>query len=99
MRIATLLRVQSLVSLSGGTNALEMCSDVNADDVANVVTNDEVRYKIRLGNWDTREVAFRWEQGHYKLARVDLRAPKMASAPAAAEKPLKPGAKPPKKKK
>ena len=98
MRIATLLRVQSMVGLSGGTNALEMCNDVNAEDTANILTTDEVRYKIRLGNWDSREVAFRWEQGHYKLARVDLRAPKLAGvAPAPPDK--KPAAKPKKKKK
>jgi len=96
MRIATLLRVQSMIGFSGGTNALEICSDVNADDVRDILSADEVRYRVRLGNWDSREVAFRWEQGHWKLARIDLRAPKVAAtSPATAPvKPAKPGARP-----
>jgi serine protease Do len=100
MRIATLLRVQSMVGLSGGTNALEICNDVNPDDVRDILSADEVRYRVRLGNWDSREIAFRWEQGHWKLARIDLRAPKVAAAPAAAPaKPAKPAPKPAAKKK
>ncbi|CAN5925810.1 hypothetical protein BH11MYX4_BH11MYX4_23400 [soil metagenome] len=95
MRIATLLRVQSMVGLSGGTNALEICTDVNADDVREILSAEEVRYRVRLGNWDTREIAFRWEQGHWKLAHIDLRAPRVAG-PATAAKPPKP-AKPKKK--
>ena len=97
MRIATLLRVQSMIGLSGGTNALEICTDVNADDVRDILSADEVRYRVRLGNWDAREVAFRWEQGHWKLARIDLRAPKLA-APVTPAKPTKPATKPTKKK-
>lgn len=100
MRIATLLRVQSMVGLSGGTNALETCNDVNPDDARDILSADEVRYRVRLGNWDNREVAFRWEQGHWKLARIDLRAVKTAAAPAApVAKPGKPAAKPAPKKK
>jgi hypothetical protein len=102
MRIATLLRVQSMIGLSGGTNALEICTDVNPDDVRDILSADEVRYRVRLGNWDTREISFRWEQGHWKLAHIDLRAPKglargttPATKPAA--KPSLPAAKPKKK--
>jgi serine protease Do len=97
MRIATLLRVQSMIGLSGGTNALEICTDVNADDVRDILSADEVRYRVRLGNWDTREIAFRWEQGHWKLAHIDLRAPKTATKPPPPGKPALPSAKPKKK--
>ena len=101
MRIATLLRVQSMIGLSGGTNALEICTDVNADDVRDILSADEVRYRVRLGNWDTREIAFRWEQGHWKLAHIDLRAPKtiarLTPASKPAPKPSLPSSKPKKK--
>ncbi len=100
MRIATLLRVQSMIGLSGGTNALEICTDVNADDVRDILSAEEVRYRVRLGNWDTREIAFRWEQGHWKLSHIDLRAPKTIARTALARpatKPALPSSKPKKK--
>lgn len=103
MRIATLLRVASFVGSAGGTSPLETCNDVNADDVRDILSADEVRYRVRFGNWDTREIAFRWEQGHYKLARMDLKVPEKvgekdkdkkergpkAAAPAKVGKPIK----------
>jgi hypothetical protein len=89
MRIATLLRVASFAEAAGGTNALETCSDGNADDVRDVLSADEIRYRVRFGNWETREIAFRWEQGHYKLARIDLK-PSKPAAPAAPAKPTAP---------
>jgi serine protease Do len=93
MRIATLLRVQSVIGAAGGSSALEICGDVNADDARDILSADEVRYRVRLGNWETRELAFRWEQGHWKLARMDLRAPGAGTTVASA--PLKPsGARP-----
>ena len=62
------------------------------DAAKDILSTDEVRYRVRLANWDTREVAFRWEQGHWKLGRMDLRFAK-ASSPAAT-KPSKPIAPP-----
>ncbi|MBS2016122.1 MAG: trypsin-like peptidase domain-containing protein [Deltaproteobacteria bacterium] len=98
LRIATLLRMQAAVSSAGGTSPLETCSDVNQDDARDIVSADEVRYRVRLANWDTREVAFRWEQGHWKLGRMDLRFAKSGPAkPAKPVTPPKPAA--PKKKK
>lgn len=80
MRIATLFRVQSVVGAAGGTSPLETCTDANAEDVRDVLSADEVRYRVRLANWDVREVAFRWEQGHWKLGRMDLRPVKAIAA-------------------
>jgi serine protease Do len=74
MRIATLVRLGTVLSASGGTNVLETCNDANADDLRDILSADEVRYRVRLGNWEQREIAFKWEQGHWKLARIDLRA-------------------------
>lgn len=99
MRIATLLRVQASAASAGGTSPLETCGDVNADDMKDILSADEVRYRVRLANWDTREVAFRWEQGHWKLGRMDLRFAKAASPPAKPAKPITPPKAGPKKKK
>lgn len=101
MRIATLVRLSSVLGAAGGANALETCNDAHPDDVRDILTADEVRYHLWLGNWDAREVAFKWEQGHWKLARMDLRsgkppvsvAAKLAqpvTRPAAATKPAAP---------
>jgi len=95
MRIATLFRVQAAFAAAGGANALETCNDVNADDVRDILAADEVRYRVRLGNWETREVAFRWEQGHWKLGRMELRPLKPAIPTPPPAKP----ASPPKKRK
>jgi hypothetical protein len=91
MRIATLFRIQAAVGSAGGASPLETCSDVNPDDMKDILSADEVRYRMRLANWDTREVAFRWEQGHWKLGRMDLRFAKAATpAPAKPAKPITP---------
>lgn len=81
MRIATLVRLGAVLGAAGGTSALETCSDANADDLREILSADEVRYRVRLANREMREIAFRWEQGHWKLARIDLHA---ASRPTAA---------------
>lgn len=99
MRIATLFRIQAAVGSAGGASPLEICSDVNPDDTKDILSTDEVRYRMRVANWDTREVAFRWEQGHWKLGRMDLRFAKAASPPAKPSKPITPPKPAPKKKK
>jgi S1-C subfamily serine protease len=102
MRIATLVRLGSVLGAAGGANSLETCTDVNADDVRDILSADEVRYRVRLGNWETREIAFKWEQGHWKLARIDLHsAAKPMSVAAKLAPTIKPGAvaKPPAPKK
>ena len=96
MRIATLVRLASVLQAAGGTNLLETCSDANPDDLRDILSAEEVRYRVRLGNWETREIALRWEQGHWKLARIDLRAPKpttVAAKLAPTTKPSLPGSK------
>lgn len=103
MRIATLVRLGSVLGSAGGTSALETCSDANPDDVRDILSADEVRYRVRLANWESREVAFRWEQGHWKLARIDLHAvnkPSAAGLGAKLAPATKPSSKPaPRKKK
>lgn len=100
MRLATLVRISSVIGQAGGANAMETCNDANPDDVKDILTADEVRFHVWLSNWDAREVSFKWEQGHWKLARLDLHsaqapvsvAAKLA-ATAAATAPSKPAAK------
>lgn len=101
MRIATLVRLGTVLGAAGGTSALETCSDVNPDDVRDILSADEVRYRVRLANWETREIAFRWEQGHWKLARIDLHATKPSAATLGAKlaPATKPSSKPPASKK
>lgn len=74
MRIATLVRVRAIVLSGGGPSVLETCNDANPDDLASILTAPQVRYKIRLATFDTREMAVRFEQGHWKLAAFDVSA-------------------------
>lgn len=72
MRIATLVRVRAVVLAGGGPSVLETCSDANAEDTASILTSSQVRFKIRLATFDTRELAVRFEQGHWKLSSFDV---------------------------
>jgi len=73
MRIATLVRVRAVILSGGGTSVLETCNDANPDDLASIMTAPQVRFRIRTANFDTREMAMRWEQGHWKLSAFDLK--------------------------
>jgi hypothetical protein len=59
-------------------NPPQICALVQVGRLA--LSADEVRYRVRLGNWEQREIAFKWEQGHWKLARIDLRAKRDTAA-------------------
>ena len=72
MRIATLVRVRAVVLAGGGPSVLETCNEANADDTASILTASQVRFKIRLATFDTRELAVRFEQGHWKLSAFDV---------------------------
>lgn len=66
LRIGAVLRVQSNLAQSGGFSALETCADVTGDG------KDEVRYRVRVGSGETRDLAVRFEQGNWKVSHVDL---------------------------
>jgi S1-C subfamily serine protease len=72
MRIATLVRVRAVVLSGGGPSVLETCNEANPEDVASILTSQQVRFKIRLATFDTRELAVRFEQGHWKLSAFDV---------------------------
>jgi serine protease Do len=69
MRIATLVRVRSGFMAGGGPSVLETCDDVDAASVR----ADQVKYRVRLGNFEARELALRWEQGRWKVDGFDGR--------------------------
>lgn len=101
MRLATLVRISRVIGQAGGANAMETCNDANPDDLKDILTAEEVRFHVWLSNWDAREVSFKWEQGHWKLAQLDLHAAqaptnvaaKLAAAPAPKTAPTKPAPK------
>jgi serine protease Do len=68
MRLATLVRVRTSVAVGGGMNVLETCNEMHPGDAAAILTTSQVRFRIRLASFETREMAMRWEQGHWKLA-------------------------------
>jgi serine protease Do len=72
MRIATLVRVRAVVLSGGGPSVLETCNEANAEDLASILTAPQGRFKISLATFDTRELAVRFEQGHWKLAAFDV---------------------------
>lgn len=73
MRIATLVRIRGAILAGGGANVLETCNDTNPDDLAAILTTPHVRFRVRLANFETREMALQWEQGHWKVAGFDTR--------------------------
>ena len=94
MRIATLVRVRSHFARGGGPSILETC-----DDVESRTGLDYVRYRVRLGNFETRQLALRWEQGRWKVDGFESRG--ASSKPAAIKKlpaAVPPSAAPPSKK-
>ncbi|MBX3207178.1 MAG: trypsin-like peptidase domain-containing protein [Labilithrix sp.] len=63
MRIATLVQVRAAFMLGGGPSVLETCGE---PDEA-VAGDDQAKYHVRLGNFETRDVALRWEHGRWKV--------------------------------
>lgn len=63
MRIATLVKVRAAFMMGGGPSVLETCDAIDAASVR----ADQVRYHVRLGNFETRDVALRWEHGRWKV--------------------------------
>jgi hypothetical protein len=66
MRIASLVKVRALIAAGGGPSVLETCDD---PDPAHS-SADLVKYKIRLANFESRELALRWEHGRWKIDGV-----------------------------
>jgi serine protease Do len=66
MRIASLVKVRALIAAGGGPSVLETCDD---PDTAHS-SADLVKYKIRLANFESRDLALRWEQGRWKIDGV-----------------------------
>lgn len=63
MRVATLVQVRSAFMLGGGPSVLETCDDLDAASAR----PDVMRYHVRLGNFEMRDVALRWEHGRWKV--------------------------------
>ena len=90
MRIATLVKVHSAFMMGGGPSVLETCDDLDPASVR----PDQVKYRVRLGNFESRDVALRWEHGRWKVDGFD--APRAASAKSGlAKKKLPPPGPPP----
>jgi hypothetical protein len=92
MRIATLVRVRSAFLAGGGPSVLETCDDVDAASIR----PDAVKYRVRLGNFETREMALRWEHGRWKVdgfeaSRGKVEAHGSAQRPASPKKLPAPG--------
>ncbi|MBX3199243.1 MAG: trypsin-like peptidase domain-containing protein [Labilithrix sp.] len=88
MRIATLVQVRAAFMLGGGPSVLETCADPDPAGAR----EDEAKYHVRLGNFETRDVALRWEHGRWK---VDGFAAPRAAPRASARKPASPKKLPP----
>ena len=67
MRIATLLRVRSSFMSGGGPSVLETCDDLDQASAR----PEQIKIRVRLGNFETREMALRWEQGTFKVDGID----------------------------
>lgn len=90
MRIAALVRIRAAILSGGGASVLETCNDANAEDLASILTTSHVRFRVRLANFETRDMTVEWEQGHWKVSAFDTRPrreakPKDASKPAPAK--------------
>jgi serine protease Do len=104
MRIATLVKVRAAVVAGGGPSVFETCDDVDGASVR----ADHVKYRVRLGNFEARDLTLRWEHGRWKIdgfsagvAPVRVGAPKKLPPPGppAGAVPPKKGVPPPRSKK
>ena len=85
MRIATLVKLRAAFMLGGGPSVLETCQELESTSVH----ADRLEYRVRLGNFDTRDLGLRWEHGRWKIdgfaaprAAPIKRAPKKLPPPA-----------------
>jgi serine protease Do len=72
MRIATLVRVRSAFLVGGGPNVLETCDEM---DAATKGAGDQTKARIRLANFETRDMPLRWEQGQWKIDGFEAKGP------------------------
>ncbi len=86
MRIATLVKVRAQLAVGGGPSALETCEDVDPASTS----PDEVKYRIRLASFETRELVLRFEHGRWKVGGLSSGAP-ASRRPFAAKKLPPPG--------
>lgn len=63
LRIATLVKVRASVLAGGGPSVFETCDDVDPSSSR----ADHVRYHVRLGNFEPRDLTLRWEHGRWKV--------------------------------
>ncbi|MBX3261592.1 MAG: trypsin-like peptidase domain-containing protein [Labilithrix sp.] len=89
MRIATLVQVRAAFMLGGGPSVLETCADPDPAGAR----EDQARYHVRLGNFETRDVALRWEHGRWKID--GFAAPRATARKPASPKKLPPPGPPP----
>jgi hypothetical protein len=78
MRIATLVKLRSAFMSGGGPSVLETCDDVDPASVK----PDQVKYRVRLGNFEMRDMALRWEQGRWKIDGFEATRGASVKAPA-----------------
>jgi serine protease Do len=71
MRIATLVQLRMAFMMSGGPSVLETCDDLDPASAA----PEHVRYNVRLGNFETRALALRWEHGRWRVDGFDTPRP------------------------
>ena len=89
MRIATLVRIRASFQQGGGPSVLELCDDADTSKA------DVVTFKIRLGSFETRQLAFRWEQGRWMVDGFDAKAGLPRSSARKLPSPSSPAAVPP----
>jgi serine protease Do len=79
MRIATLVKLRMAFMIGGGPSVLETCEDLDAG----AVHPDTLRYRIRLGNFEVRDLALRWEHGRWKIDGFGVHgfSPRLVAAP------------------
>ncbi len=88
LRVAALVRIRGAMLAGGGASVLETCNEANPEDLASIATTPRVRYRVRLANFETRDLALAWEQGHWKIAAFDTR-PRKEPRPAKPAAPAK----------
>jgi serine protease Do len=98
MRIAVLVRMRAAFVSGGGPSVLETCEDVDTASAR----PDQVKMRVRLASFDTRELLLRWEQGGWKIDGFDTRGVPARPAnvkklPPVAPTPAPGGPRPPKK--
>ncbi|HVH46969.1 MAG TPA: serine protease, partial [Labilithrix sp.] len=67
MRIATLVHVRTAFMMRGGPSVLETCDDSEPTFAG----TDRVKYRVRLGNFETRDLSLLWEHGRWKVDGFD----------------------------